>query len=304
MDWNILLSFGAYALISLISLALWWVIYDYVITPEVRIFDHIFSGEPNPAVALDLLGGILALGILNYSVLSTPSLSDYWADMEATALTLLGTVLLMGLLRLFIGGFLRVWFQSTRDAQGDIITMNNELFRQKNLATGLFSFAVYLILVVGLVEEDLLNLENYRLEATWNMLGIWLLGFGVILLHSFLYLGLGKKNNILHESFHDNNPAAPLSLLGLLAGMLMIAHSLLVDLESGQHIFNQWEIWAFLGVALVSVLGLRFLLGGLMYLVWGVKLRHELVERDNPAWGLLDGGIILALLLILAALLT
>ena len=63
--------------------------------------------------------------------------------------------------------------------------------------------------------------------------GFAFLGIVMIVLHSFLYLGYGPRNNILHESFYDNNPAAPCSLLGLVAGMLPLTHQVLLSFGPG-----------------------------------------------------------------------
>ena len=304
MEWMDLAVFMAYGVLGIVSLLVWWVIYDYVLTPGQSVQEAIFGRQPNLAVATDLLGGLLALGILIYSVLTSPEIGDFVTDLEATALTLLGMVVLLGVLRLGIGGFLRLWFRELRDAQGDIITINNELFRQRNLATGLFSTSMYLVLAGGIVEEDLLNLAGYRGEALFNMLGVWVMGMVVVLLHSWLYLGIGSANHILHECFHDNNPAAAFSMLGLVSGMLMLNHQFLAGFESGQHMFNQPMLWAYLAGALGAVVLLRLLLQGGLALLLGVNLRVELVVRDNPAWGVLDGGLILVFFLIMVAVLT
>lgn len=301
MNWSLLVPYSAYAGLGLASLLVWWTIYDIVLTPGLPVREAVFGRKPNAAVALDILGGLLALGILNYQVMTSPALGSLALDLEATALTLLGTIVLLGALRLGFAGFLRLWFQAQRDAQGDVVTINNELFRQRNLATGIFSTSLYLILVAGLVEEDLLNLEGYRVEATFNMLGVWLLGAVVVILHSLIYLGIGPRNNILHECFHDNNPAAASSLLGLVSGMLLLTHGLLDELGDGQHMFNQWELWAFLLGCLALVVVVRFVLQGVLWLFLGVNLREQLVIRDNPAWGLLDGGLIFVLFLLLVA---
>ena len=50
---------------------------------------------------------------------------------------------------------------------------------------------------------------------------------------------------------------------------------------------------------MVARLVLQLILLGLS----GINLRHELVIRDNPAWGVLDGGLIFVLFLILIAVL-
>ena len=301
MSWELLLEFAAYGGLGILSLALWWIIYDRVLTPGLSLREALFGRRPNPAVALDVAGGLLALGLLNWQIISAPSLGALWVDLEATALTLLGTVVLLGLLRLGIAGGLRAWFRRQRDAQGDLVTINNELFRQRNLATGLFSTALYLILVAGLVEEDLLNLDGYRLLATFNMLGTWLLGALVLLLHSWLYLGLGGRQHILHESFHSNNAAAPASLLGLLGGMLLLNHRLLQLLEWEQHMFNVPLLWVFLLGALLVALVLRSVVAALLWPL-GVRLRHELLTRGNIAWGIIDAALIFGFLLLVLAL--
>ncbi|MCH8316396.1 MAG: hypothetical protein IIA64_10520, partial [Planctomycetes bacterium] len=181
-----------------------------------------------------------------------PTLSSFILDLEATSLSLLGTLLLLAGLRRLIGGFLRRWFGNRRDAHGQIITINNELFGQRNLATGLFSTAIYLVLVFGLIEEDLLNITGNRLAATYNMLGVWLLGLIIVLLHSWLYLGFGPKQHILHESFHENNPAAPTSRLVLLAGILILNQRLMDPFPAGVHMFSSWEHWQFLLLGVVA----------------------------------------------------
>ena len=303
MDLTFFLTVGAYGLLGLASLLVWWAIYEFVLTAGISTQQAIFGRRPNPAAALDIFGGFLALGILNYAVISGPSLDSFLLDLEATALTMGGTIVLLGVLRIGTAGFLRLWFRSNRDAQGQIITFNNEVFTQRNLASGLFSTALYLILVAGLVEEDLLNVYDYRVEATFNMLGMWLLGLVTILLHSWIYLGLGSRHHILHECFHDNNPAAAISLLGLVAGMLLLNHVLLEGFESGEHMFNQWLLWAFLGVALIAVQIPRWILQLFLVAFYGVNIHRELVVRDNAAWGVLDGGLIFVFFLIFIAVL-
>jgi len=302
MNWMPLVTFGAYAGLSLLSLLLWWVIYDLVLTPGIPVREAIFGRQPNPAVALDVFGGFLALGLLNASVIGAPPLQTFALDLEATALTLGGSIALLALLRLATGGFLRLWFGQRRDAHGQLVTFNNELFRQRNLATGLFSTALYLILVAGLVEEDLLNIDGYRVAATFNMLGVWLLGAALVVLHSWLFLGIGTRHHILHESFHQNHPAAPTSLLGLVAGTLLLNHALLAELAWDQHMFTQPWLWAFLLLALVFVVVVRGVLYVAFRLTLGVDIRAELV-RANAAWGIIDGGLIFTLLLIQTALL-
>ncbi|NIP72095.1 MAG: hypothetical protein GWO16_03260, partial [Gammaproteobacteria bacterium] len=223
-------------------------------------------------------------------------------NVPAVVLSIVAVLVLLAILRQLIAVGLRVWFGDRRDAQGDLISLNNELFKQRNLATSLFSTVLYVILVAGLVELDVFGSREEWLHQLWNMLGIWLLGAVLVVLHSFFYLEYGTRNHILHECFHDNNPAAPFSLLGLVAGVLPLNHHLLITFGPGQHMFNSPGLWGFLAMIVFFVLIARGIFQVVLYATLRINLRHELVIADNVAWGILDGGLIFSLFLILMAL--
>ena len=308
VNWNILIFFSIYAGFGIVVLILWWVVYDAILSQGYNLKEAIFGPNPNPAVAVDMLGGILAMGIMLYSIVALAERSSFRLNFLAVAVNILVLLVLLAVLRLFVAAFLRVWFRDSRDAQGDIITFNNELFKQRNIATGIFSTVTYIILVSGLVEWDLFDQGDKGLATVWNMVGVWVLGFALVMIHSFFYLEYGTKNHILHEAFHDNNPAAPFSLLGLVAGILPLNHQFissnvyLISSEripgAGDHMFNSPGLWLSLGVVVLFVLVARGILQIVVLAVLKINLRSELVVRDNLAWGLLDGGLIFSLVLI------
>ena len=301
MNWSALAAFGIYAGIGLVALALWWVVYDLILTSGHSLREGLFGKRPNPAVALDFSGGVLALGVLIYAIVAGPRLESFAEDLEAVSLSLLVMILLLALLRMALTGLLRLWFRDRRDRPGDIVSLNNELFRQRNTASGVFAIVFYLVLASALVEQDFLDLLGRLWPATMNVLGVWTMGVAAVVAHSLFYLGLSARRNILHECFHDNNPAAAFSLLGLVAGMLTLNHGLIGGLRPGEHMFNTPELWYYLGAALSFVLVLRWLLWMSLRGGMGVDLGREL-SRDNQAWGILDGALIFSLFLILIAL--
>ena len=302
LEWFIIEFFALYAGVGVITLLVWYTIYALVLSRGWSLRSALFGRRPNPAVALDLLGGFLAAGFLIYSIISMAPVASFRLQIPAVALSILVTLVLLAVLRFMIAGLLRLWFGSHRDAQGDLISFNNELFRQRNIATSVFSSVLYMILVAGLAQLDLWNMEGARIEGVYNMLGTWVMGAAVVLIHSFLYLEYGTRNHILHECFHDNNPAAATSLLGLVAGMLMLDHHLLQLFIPEAHMFNTPQLWLFLGGVLLLVLVIRGVLQVILWLAIKVNLRHELVIHDNVAWGLVDGGLIFTLFLIPVAL--
>jgi len=302
LEWFIIEFFALYAGVGVITLLVWYTIYALVLSRGWSLRSALFGRRPNPAVALDLLGGFLAAGFLIYSIISMAPVASFRLQIPAVALSILVTLVLLAVLRFMIAGLLRLWFGSHRDAQGDLISFNNELFRQRNIATSVFSSVLYMILVAGLAQLDLWNMEGARIEGVYNMLGTWVMGVAVVLIHSFLYLEYGTRNHILHECFHDNNPAAATSLLGLVAGMLMLDHHLLQLFIPEAHMFNTPQLWLFLGGVLLLVLVIRGVLQVILWLAIKVNLRHELVIHDNVAWGLVDGGLIFTLFLIPVAL--
>jgi uncharacterized membrane protein YjfL (UPF0719 family) len=302
MNLSVISLFAVYAAIGIITLIIWWLIYESVLARGYDVREAVFGKRPNPAVAMDLLGGFLATAILLYAIVSLAPRTSFRLNVPAVAISIVALLILLTLLRLAIAALLRLWFRDHRDAQGDFVSMNNELFKQRNLATSLFSTVLYVILVAGLIEFDVFDHAHQGLGQLWNVLGIWLLGFLLVLIHSFFYLEYGTRNHILHECFHDNNPAAPFSLLGLVAGVLPLNHSLLITFGPGQHMFNTPQLWVFLGIILAFVLVARGVLQIVLYVATGINLRRELVVADNVAWGVLDGGLIFSLLLILNAL--
>jgi hypothetical protein len=302
MNLSIISLFAIYSAIGILTLIIWWIIYEAILARGYDVREAVFGKRPNAAVAMDLLGGFLATGILLYSIVSLAPRTAFRLNVPAVGLAIIVVLILLTVLRLLIALLLRLWFRDHRDAQGDIVTINNELFKQRNLATSLFSTVLYVILVAGLAEFDVFDHAHQGLGQLWNVLGIWLLGFVLVLIHSFFYLEYGTRNHILHECFHDNNPAAPFSLLGLVAGILPLNHYLLITFGPGQNMFNTPELWIFLGIILVFVLVARGVLQVVLYMVTGINLRRELVIADNVAWGILDGGLIFSLLLILIAL--
>ncbi len=302
MNWTIITLFAIYSLIGILTLVIWWIIYEAILARGYNVREAVFGKRPNPAVALDLLGGFLATAILLYAIVALAPRTSFRLNIPAVAINIVAILFLLTVLRMLVAGLLRLWFRDRRDAQGDIISLNNELFVQRNIATSLFSTVLYVILVAGLVELDIFDNTHAGIFQLYNMLGIWLLGLVLVLVHSFFYLEYGSRNHILHECFHDNNPAAPFSLLGLVAGVLPLNHAQLVTFGPGQHMFNTPELWTFLAIILAFVLIARGALQVVLYATTGINLRHELVIADNVAWGILDGGIIFSLLLILIAL--
>lgn len=287
--------------LGLIALLLWWMIYQVALARRHSLREAIFGKRPNAAVALDFLGGMLATSILFFFLLRNPTSEEFWPNTWTLTGGIVGLLVMLAVLRLLLEGFLRLWFRKARDAQGDFVSLNNELFKQRNFATGIFSTALYLILVAGMLQIELRYSFRLQLAGVFNMLGVWLMGGLVVVLHSFLFLGYGMRNHILHECFHDNNPAAASSLLGLMGGFLLLTNHVLDKFLPGIHIFNAKEIWILVGSMILLVLIVRSIFQLIVYAAARLSLRSELVIRDNVAWGLLDGGLILLLCLILIA---
>lgn len=302
MNLSIIGLFAIYAAVGILTLVIWWLIYESILARGYNVREAVFGKRPNAAVAMDLLGGFLATAILLYSIISLAPRTSFRLNVPAVGLSIVAVLVLLTVLRLLVAGLLRIWFGEQRDKQGDVVSLNNELFKQRNLASSLFSTVLYVILVAGLAELDVFDHANQGLSQVWNMLGIWLFGCLLVFVHSFFYLEYGTRNHILHECFIDNNPAAPFSLLGLVAGMLPLNHYLLVTFGPGQHMFSSWDLWIFLAIILAFVLLARAVLQIVLFVVTGINLRHELVIADNVAWGILDGGLIFSLLLMLLAL--
>ncbi len=300
-QWLALAEFFLYTAIGAMALGLWWLVNDRVLTPGVSIRAEIFGEKPNLAVAFDVLGGFLALGIVVHTTLELPPQVSLLQDVEAVVLSMVTMVLLLAILRLIAAGFIRFWFRNEKDEHGDTISINNELFAQHNTATGLFSAALYLLLAAGLARFNPLSASDLGLVSLADSAAVWVFGVGVIQVHSWTHLGIGPKHNILRECFYFNNPGASLSMLGLMLGMVWTFERLLDSLPIASA-WTHWEPWAYTGLALLAVL----LINGIVWLIlkgfFGLNLRKELLANKNPAWGVLDGGLMFTLSMVAHAL--
>ncbi|HEX9841206.1 MAG TPA: hypothetical protein VGC20_00595, partial [bacterium] len=185
MNLSIIVLFAIYAAVGILTLVIWWLIYESILARGYNVREAVFGKRPNAAVAMDLLGGFLATAILLYSIISLAPRTSFRLNVPAVGLSIVAVLVLLTALRLLVAGLLRVWFGEQRDKQGDLVSLNNELFKQRNLASSLFSTVLYVILVAGLAELDVFDHANQGLSQVWNMLGIWLFGCLLVFVHSF-----------------------------------------------------------------------------------------------------------------------
>ncbi|HEX9843794.1 MAG TPA: hypothetical protein VGC20_13640, partial [bacterium] len=157
MNVSIITLFAIYSGVGILTLVVWWLIYEAILARGHDVRQAVFGKRPNAAVALDLLGGFLATAILLYSIVTQAPRTSFRLNVPAVGVSILVILVLLTVLRLLVAGLLRLWFGDRRDKQGDIISMNNELFVQRNVATSLFSTVLYAVLVAGLVELDVFD---------------------------------------------------------------------------------------------------------------------------------------------------
>ena len=92
--------FAVYSVFGLIALFLWWVIYQALLARRYSLREAIFGDNPNPAVALDFLGGMLASGILFFFLLRHPTSREFWPNAGTLAWSMSGLLMMLAVLRL------------------------------------------------------------------------------------------------------------------------------------------------------------------------------------------------------------
>ena len=121
MQWFVAFFFIVYSGLGIVTLLVWFLIYQFVLARGYSLRESLFGDQPNPAVALDLLGGFLATGVLIYSALSRSPLTSFQRDLPI--LMGIGTVMLIMLvvLRFGIAGLL-LWtaFSVLHDAVSEL----------------------------------------------------------------------------------------------------------------------------------------------------------------------------------------
>ncbi len=204
--------------IILITFILGWILYNHVVIRGICLKDALFEKD-NLAAWVEFIGAFIypALYLAAKSIEGSAS-DNILLDLLICVGYVVSYVLIFTVLRLLAGTVVKLL--DSEDHEGKI-SLNSEIYSQKNIAAALFSSALSIIFVNVVKFLDIL--PGYFLTSVYKMLIILL--FTLIALVAYMLL-LRNKTTLFKEIFIDNNIAAGVCFAGFVFAVQLILGSL------------------------------------------------------------------------------
>lgn len=277
MDLNVLQSFLGFLgnsflfsfTIILVGFILGWLLYDYVVTPKIPLKDALFEKD-NPAAWVEFIGAFVYPTLYLAAKAIEGSASDiWWVDLLICTGYVVAYVILFTILRLFSSVIVRLF--NVSDESGKV-SLNNEIYQQKNISAALFSVALSNIFVIMIRFIDLD--PEYYLNSLLKASSILILTLMAVIVY---LLVLGRRTTLFKEVFMDNNIAAGAAFLGFIFAIELLFSNAIIIHSS----YNFLEITGitFISLAVFGVLAALF--KGLFTKLIKVDMMIEVYEHNN-----------------------
>lgn len=262
---NFLFSF----VILLISFILGWVLYNHVILRKISLKDALFEKD-NLAAWVEFIGAfIFPTLFLSAKAIEGSTSDNLLVDLLVSVGYAVAYIILFVLLRMLSGVFVKVI--NISDEYGKV-SLNNEIYIQKNVSASLFSVVLSMIFVniIRFVDIDPAYTMVSLLKASDVII------FSLLSLVVYL-LVMRRKSSLFHEIFVDNNIAAGVGFLGFVYAVML----LLDNAISLQTTFNYYELVALSLVSLVLFGVLSFLFRWIFHMIIRVDFWKEVYEHNS-----------------------
>jgi uncharacterized membrane protein YjfL (UPF0719 family) len=214
MDVASLLKFVSYnslftASVVLVSFVLGWLLYRYIILRKINLRDSLFEKD-NAAAWFEFIGAFIfpVLYLAANAIIGSAS-SNIIIDLLICLVYVVIYIVIFTILRLLTGAFVKSIKLSD---EGGKISLNNEIYGQKNVSASLFSIAFSLIFVSFIKFLDFTSTD----ELVTSLLRMSSILVFTLLAFTGYCLILRRKTSLVNEIFVDNNIAAGVSFLGFI----------------------------------------------------------------------------------------
>lgn len=276
MDYNMFLKFLVNNfmfsfIIIILSFSLGWLLYDRIVTRKISLHDALFEKD-NFAAWVEFIGAFIFPSLYLAAMAVEGSASDnIWFDLGTCIIYAAAYIILFTVLRLLSGSVIRLI--NTSDNEG-IISLNNEIYNQKNIAASLFSVAVSTISVTIVRFLDVL--PGYFVTSVFKMLEVLIF---ILLSFAVYSLVLRRRTTLFKEIFIDNNTAAGVCFLGFIFAIGTIISGVVINYSQGELDFLALSATTLICLVLFGVLSFLF-----KYIFLGiikVDFWNEIYEQNN-----------------------
>ncbi len=237
------------ASVVLVSFVLGWLLYRYVILRKINLHDSLFEKD-NIAAWFEFIGAFIFPTLYLAANAITGSASD---NIFTDLLICLGYaviyILIFTILRLFTGAFVKSIKLSD---EGGKISLNKEIYVQKNVSASLFSIAFSLIFVSFIKFLDFTSTDD-MVTSLLRMSSILVFSLVAFIVYCLI---LRRKTSLISEIFVDNNVAAGVGFLGFIFAIEIILDNAIQ--VQGDFVFLDLIIVSAVGLVLMGVFSILF----------------------------------------------
>lgn len=269
------------------NFVLGWFLYSKIITNKISLQDSLFEKD-NFAAWLEFIGAFIVptLFLASKAVAGSQN-SNIFMDLLISLIYVICYNLLFMFLRLISNYFVRLF--KTDDPSNEKICLNNEIYKQKNIAASLFSISLSIIFanIISFVQFTDFNIifsSEMLLNSIYKVLIILIATLISILCY---VLVLKKKTSLYHELFIDDNPAAGLCFASFIFSIQTILHGI-IKLTPTINILDS-SINILCSLLLFGVLGL--IIRKIFMSLVKVKLDIEIYDQNNLGAALGQGAL-------------
>lgn len=207
------------ATIILISFILGWILYTRVVLRGINLKESLFD-KHNVAAWIEFIGAFVFPSMyLAAKSIEGPVGSNLFMDLSTCVIYVIAYIIVLTILRMCSG--LIIKFLKVSDDEGKV-SLNNEIYKQKNAAAALFSVALSIFFV------NMITFLDFQADMTVPMFKILTIIVFTIASMVFYSLELRRKSTLFKEIFIDNNPAAGLCFAGFMFAVQLILSNLIV----------------------------------------------------------------------------
>ncbi|HEY9061656.1 MAG TPA: hypothetical protein VIO64_14275 [Pseudobacteroides sp.] len=255
--------------IILIGFILGWFMYSKIILRKINLKDALFEKD-NLAAWIEFLGAFIFPTLyLAAKAIEGPAHEDVFMDLLICIGYEAGFIVLFTVLRLFSN--LAIRQISPPDIEGKI-SLNNEVYNQKNVAASLFSATLSIVSVSVIMFMDFMPEELF--SSLFKMLTVVVYSLMALIVYEMV---LRSKTTLFKEIFVDNNPAAGVALGGfVLAVETILTHIIQYQLE-----FDFIDLMVVCAIGLAVFLVLAYLMKWIFAAILKVNIWAEVYEQNN-----------------------
>lgn len=262
---NFLFSFT----IIIISFIFGYVLYNYVVLRKINLRDALFEKD-NLAAWVEFIGAFIFPTLYLSATAIEGSLSDnIFIDLSICVAYLITYILMFTLLRMLSGVIVASLAHEDQDGK---ISLNNEIFKQKNIAASLFSIFLSIIFVSVIRFLDIM--PDYAVVSLLKASDVLVFTLVSFLIYCLL---LRTKTTLFKEIFIDNNVAAGVGLVGFIFAVeTILSNAVLLQKE-----FDFLELAAFSLISLILLGILSVLFKIIFSKLIKVDIWSEVYEQNN-----------------------